>query len=133
MLDPNILIGEPLDFKNKIKIYPPTVREVVSNPNFGIFYKVLTITQEEIDYELSKKMQPGETKPSPFEYLILNAQYVNGFANILKQAFVFFCHTEITLLFDEKKIMIGKVSDVVQTIKKVEDISYLLEEDFFDF
>jgi hypothetical protein len=30
-----IFIGEPLDFKGKFKIYPPKVKEVVSNPVFG--------------------------------------------------------------------------------------------------
>ena len=35
-------IGEPLDFKRGIKIYPPKVKEVVSNPNYSFFIKVLT-------------------------------------------------------------------------------------------
>ena len=47
---PNIavFIGEPLNFKDKIKIYPPSLREVITNPKFGIYQKILTITQEDI-------------------------------------------------------------------------------------
>jgi hypothetical protein len=44
MLDPAILIGEPLRFKGKIFIYPPRVKDVVANPNFGVFYKILTMS-----------------------------------------------------------------------------------------
>ena len=87
MLDPIILLGEPLDFKNKIKVYPPTVKEVVTNPNFGVFYKLLTITQEDIEDELKNKLGEGEKMPTPFEYLMLNSQYVNGFSAILRSAF----------------------------------------------
>ena len=60
MLDPVFFIGEPLEFKNKIKIYPPHVKEVITNPDFGTLYKLLTLTQEEIDEEVSKKVQKGE-------------------------------------------------------------------------
>jgi hypothetical protein len=41
-------IGAPLNFKNKLNIYPPSVREVVTNSKFGMYAKILTITQEDI-------------------------------------------------------------------------------------
>jgi hypothetical protein len=44
MINPSILIGEPLDFKGKLKIYPPRVKDVVTNPNYHIFYKILTMS-----------------------------------------------------------------------------------------
>jgi hypothetical protein len=72
MLDPIVLMGEPLDFKGKLKIYPPRIKDVVTNPNFGVFYKVLTITQDDIQDELKDKLREGEKMPTPFEYLILN-------------------------------------------------------------
>jgi hypothetical protein len=42
MLNPAILIGEPLNFKDKLKIYPPRVKDVVGNPRFGTYYKLLS-------------------------------------------------------------------------------------------
>jgi hypothetical protein len=30
-----VFIGEPLNFKNKFKIYPPRVKEVVGNEHYG--------------------------------------------------------------------------------------------------
>lgn len=76
MLDPIVLLGEPLTFKNKIKVYPPTVKEVVTNPNFGVFYKLLTITQDDIMEELKDRLKENEIPPTPFEYLLLSSQYV---------------------------------------------------------
>ena len=133
MLDPSILIGEPLNFKNKLNIYPPTVKQVVTNPNFGVFYKLLTITQDDIRDELKDKLGEGEKMPTPFEYLMLNGQYVKGFGAILRGAFEFFCKTDVGFLFEEKKIIIGNVEELVQTITDINEIKYLIEEEFFDF
>ena len=133
MLNPTILIGEPLNYKGKINIYPPAVKQVVTNPSFGVFYKLLTITQDDVKDELKDKIKAGEQMPTPFEYLILNCQYVGGFSTILRGAFQFFCKTDIGFLFEEKKIIIGNVEELVQTITDVSEIKYLTEEDFFDF
>ena len=57
MLNPTILIGEPLNFKGKLNIYPPTVKEVVTNPNFHVFYKLLTLTEDDIREEIGKKLK----------------------------------------------------------------------------
>ena len=71
--------------------------------------------------------------PTPFEYLLLNCQYVQGFAPIIRGAFQMFCQTDIGFLFEEKKIIIGNVEKIVETIKDVSEIKYLTEEEFFDF
>jgi hypothetical protein len=44
MLNPIFLIGEPLNFHNILYIYPPQIKDVVTNPNFGTFYKLLTLS-----------------------------------------------------------------------------------------
>jgi len=44
-------LGEPLDFKRGIKIYPPKVKEVISNSRYNLFTRVLTYSQEEIEDE----------------------------------------------------------------------------------
>ena len=133
MLDPIVLLGEPLTFKNKIKVYPPTVKEVVTNSNFGVFYKLLTITQDDIIEELKDKLNPGEVAPSPFQYLLLNAQYVQGVISIIREAFQFFCKTDVGFLFEEGKIIIGNIEELVQTITNINEITYLTEEEFFEF
>jgi hypothetical protein len=58
---------------------------------------------------------------------------VRGFGVVLKEAFQLFCKTDIDFLFEEKKIIIGNIEELVQTITNINEIKYLVEEDFFDF
>ena len=58
MHKPEVLLGTPLNFQNKIFIYPPTVKEVVTNSNFGAYYKILTMTSDDIKDELREKISP---------------------------------------------------------------------------
>jgi hypothetical protein len=55
MINSEVLIGLPLNFKNKFKIYPPTVAEVVGSERFNQYRRMLTITAEDIRDEVSKK------------------------------------------------------------------------------
>jgi hypothetical protein len=43
---------------------------VVTNSNFGVFYKLLTLTQDDINDEVKDKLVEGEVVPTPFEYLM---------------------------------------------------------------
>ena len=133
MINPVVLIGEPLDFQGKLKIYPPRVKDVVANPNFNIYYKILTLTQEDVKDEVKDKLKEGEAMPTPLDYIMLNAQYMQGFASLLYDAFKFFCHTEVSFLFEERKIVIGNIQDLVQTIESLNQLAYLSEDNFFDF
>ena len=51
MIDACAFIGLPLNFRNKLEIYPPTVKEVLTVPRYGIYQHIFTITAEDImDY-----------------------------------------------------------------------------------
>ena len=133
MLNPLILIREPLIFQDKIKIYPPSVKEVVSNSKFGAYYKLLTLTQEDIDELLQNKIELSDKVPTPFEYIMANCIYIESFRQAVREAFQFFCKIEISFLFEEQKIIIGNVEKLVQVIDNIHEIKYLTEEEFFEF
>ena len=107
MIDPAVFIREPLIFQNKIKIYPPSVREVVANPEFNLFFRILTLTQEEIQKEVGPKLGIGEKLPTPFEYLILNCQYVQGFEPLVRMALLYFCKAQIEFNFEDQIISLS--------------------------
>jgi hypothetical protein len=44
MNNPAVFIKEPLCFKDKFKVYPPSVRDVVGNPRYAQYLKLLTIS-----------------------------------------------------------------------------------------
>lgn len=125
MINPAVLIGEPLCFKKNIKIYPPTVKDVVANPNFNVYYKILTITEDDVREDIGKKIPQGEQLPSVFEYIILNCQYVKDFISIFNDSIKFFCHLSIKPQFEEKIFeFINDDGDVLAVIA---------EEEYFDF
>ena len=44
-------LNEPVLFKTGIKVYPPTVHDVIVNENYGIYSRLLTYSQEEVEDE----------------------------------------------------------------------------------
>ena len=126
-------IGEPLNFKNKIWIYPPKIKDVIGNHKFAMYQKVLTITAEDIQDELKKAGKEMKVYPTPFEFLLGNCYNSKEFRDLTIEAFEFFCHTKVAFLFEEKKIIIGDLEKLVQEISDVSEIVYLLEDEYFDF
>ena len=125
MINPAVLIGEPLYFNKNIKVYPPTVKDVVANPNFNVYYKILTLTEDDVKEDIGKKIPEGEVLPTVFEYIILNCQYMNGFISIFNEAIRFFCHSDVKMQFETKTFeFVNEQGEIVATIS---------EEDFFEF
>ena len=132
MINPAVFIREPLNFKNKFNIYPPSIKEVVTNPHYSQIVQVLTISYEDIRDELAKLEQHTDI-PSPFEFLLNNCYNHESFAKIAKEAFYFFIHQEVTFMYEEKLIIIGRLDKVVQSIKSIQELIILTEEDYFEF
>ena len=72
MIHTEFFIGEPVSFKGLCKIYPPKIKDVVANPKYGIYLKLITISQEEIEDEWNKKGLDMATILTPMEYLLNN-------------------------------------------------------------
>ena len=133
MLNPLVLLKEPLEFNEKLKIYPPTVREAVTNSNFGLYYKLLTMSQDDVKDELKEKINQLERIPTPFEYLLGNAQYIKGYDVLVKRAFYFFCRVKIHFLFEKKQIAIIGANDSEDLTNELNEAFLLSEGDFLDF
>ena len=55
MIDERAFLKIPIDFEKGIKIYPPTIKEVISESYFQFFKKILTMSQEDIEDEINEK------------------------------------------------------------------------------
>lgn len=131
MIDPAVFIGEPLIFKNKIKIYPPKVRDVVSNPNYGQFVRLLTFSQDDIQEEF--KDQKGKL-PNPYEFLLANCYHSVQFFYLTIAAFEFFTHETISISYKHKLIVFGEVEALQEkTLEELQSMRLLKEEEFFEF
>lgn len=129
MINVGFLLGYPVDFKHICMIYPPKVKDVVTNQNYNIYSRLLTFSQEEIEDEYVKAQLDLKELLSPFEYILNNAYNNPQFKQLLEQAFFLFTHEQIMILFEQKQIVIGDIKE----IKSVNELRILKEEDYFEF
>ena len=132
MISEKTLIGAPIKFMDICNIYPPKVKEIILENNFGIYKKLLTISQEEIEDEYVEKNLDMADLLNPLEYILNNAYNVEGFDLLVKKAFYFFIKKEVHFLFEQKMIVIGDIEDF-KKIKDVQDLKILKEENYFAF
>ena len=132
MNNPAVFIKEPLSFKNKIKVYPPSVRDVISNSKFGQYLKILTLTQEDIQDSFKQK-DAQIVAPTPFEFLLINCYHNKDFKTVALQAFEFFIHEPINFFYEQKMLVVGKLEKVVTDITKIEELITITEDEYFDF
>lgn len=129
----NFFIGLPIEFKPGIKIYPPTVKEVIANDHYGLYERLLTYSQEEIEDEFIENKKELEVYPTPLEFLLNNSYHNQDYEKHCKDAFRFFIHQEVAFLYDQKMILIGNIEEVLKTLENLEDIIVIKEEEFFSF
>ena len=129
MINIGFLLGYPVDFKHICMVYPPKVKDIVTNQNYSIYSRLLTFSQEEIEDEYVKAQLDLKELLSPFEYILNNAYNNPQFKQLLEQEFFLFTHDQIMILFEQKQIVIGDIKE----IKSVNELRILKEEDYFEF
>ena len=122
-------LGFPYEFKNICLIYPPKVSDVACNKNFYSYVHLLTLSQEGIEDEYTRRGIDLDNLPTPMEYILSNAYHSLQFRVLVENAFFFFTHEKIHFLYEKKAIALGDL----QEAKKVENLRVLSEEDYFDF
>lgn len=126
-------IGEPYEFKPGILIYPPKVKDVITNEYYTYFVKLLTQSQEDIEDKFLEEKKPQKVYPTPFEALLNNCYHHKEFEKLAIRAFKFFIHQDITILYEQKVIVIGNVNEVVAKAKSINDLVLLTEDEYFNF
>lgn len=128
MNDVLFFIGKPVEFKHLCLVYPPTVADVAA-PEFGIYKRLLTYSQEEIEDEYVKEKIDLTNILTPIEFLLSNCFHHKEIEALTRKAFFFFTHEEVTFLYDKKKILLGEI----EGIDSVSKMRFIDEENFFDF
>ena len=126
-------ICEPVQFKPGITIYPPKVKEVIANEYYSAFRQILTYSQEEIEDELLEAEVKLDVYPTPMEFMLNNSYHHKEFEKQCKAAFQFFIHEEVSFLYEQKLIVVGKLEEVIKNLASIEDLVVITEEEFFNF
>ena len=126
-------IGAPVQFKPGVNIYPPKVKEVVSNPGYNSFSRVLTYSQEEIEDIFVKEKKDLDHFPTPLEFLLNNCYHNKDYEAVCKNAFQFFLKSEVDFLYDKKIILVGRIEEILKNLTSIDQLVMIHEEEFFDF
>lgn len=133
MIDERVFLGFPKNFDNLCKIYPPKIKDVIGNDKFPLYKRILTLSQEEIEDEFTEKGLDLANMLSPFETLFINAYNNEEMRQLTNDAFFFFIHEPIMLLYEQKKIIIGDIEKVLKKIEKIDDLKIIDDSNFFNF
>lgn len=135
-LAPELIIGAPLQFHD-IFIYPPKIKDLISNKKYSLYCQLLTTSQEDIWDMMVEKEQKGqfletppENAPTPFEYLLVNCYYSEEVMKLTQEAFSFFTHETVKIIPKTKIIIFTNNLEKVEEARNIRNIQ---EEDFFDF
>jgi len=134
----NSFLKIPINFLNICKIYPPSINDIYNNKDYNLYHSFFTISQEDIEdlYVEKNLIQQNIEIPSPFTFLLFQAFNNPQSYRKIKDAFHFFCHEDITILFDRKEIIL---CDLEKKIEEIDDPEELLkiptikEDNFLEF
>ena len=126
-------IGEPLEFKKGVVIYPPKLKDVIGCNFYSVYTQILTYSQEEIEDIYVKEKKDLIVFPTPIEFMLNNCYHKKEYENACKQAFKFFLKVDVDFLYDQKLIVIGSLAEIVKTITNLDQLVTINEEEFFDF
>lgn len=132
MINPNFFTGRAVDFKGICKVYPPKINEILDNKDYPVYRKLLLNTQEDIEDEWVEQKMDMDTLPTPLEYIFLLASTDIRIKDIAQKGFEFFLHEPVFFLPDQKKIIVGDIKQVLKTVKSLDELRIIDEDNFFD-
>ena len=134
MPNPNAFLGLPQNFKNKFKVYPASIKEVVGNEYFPMYRSIFSTSADDIQDAIKKSGGNTQEKiPSPFEYLLINCYYDQQFYEYARSAFEFFTHKKMWIWFEKKIVVIEENEPEDKSSLSIENLILLTEDEYFDF
>ena len=133
MIDSNFFLGYPSQYENICKIYPPKIKDILNEKNYPAYKKLLLSSQEDIEDEYTEMELPLEDAPTPLGYLFVMSATDERIKQIILDAFQFFIKEPVTMLPDQQMIVIGDLTETLKSIKSVEELRILKEDNYFKF
>ena len=133
MIDPSFFLGYPVPFSNICSVYPPKVKDILNTKNYPVYRKLFLSSQEDIEDEYTELKIPLDDVPTPLGYLFVMSESDPRIKDIIIEGFQFFIKEPVTLLADQKMIVVGELKEVLKTVKSVEELRIIKEDNYFEF
>ena len=132
MINANFFLGKPVQFQNLCQVYPPKINDILDDKDYPVYRKLLLNTQEDIEDEWVEQSMDMENLPTPLGYIFLLSRGDNRIKVIAQKGFEFFLHEPVTFLPDQNKIIIGDLQTVLQSIKSLDELRIIDDNNFFE-
>ena len=125
--------GTPIFIDDICAVYPAKIGEIV-DIGYEEFQKYLGIIISEKPTAQGKNQEMAELLDSvtDFQYLILMSQLDKTTNNLLKSAFRFFTHEDVTFILDPPQIVVGPIEEKhILNEEKFSDLQRLIRRMYF--
>ena len=133
MIDSNAFLGLPFWFQTICQIYPPKIKDILTEKNYTVYKKILFSTQEDIEDEYAEQRLPMNEVPTPLEYIFMLAESDERIKKIVTESIEFFTKEPVLLLMDNRMIIIGDLKENLLNAKSVQDLRVITKDNYFDF
>ena len=133
MINSNFFLGLPVPYKEICNVYPPKVNDILNETDYPVYRKLLLSSQEDIEDEFAEQKLSMDEVPTPLEYIFILSASDERIKKIALEGFKFFIHEPVTMLADQKMIVIGDLTEVLPQLKSIEQLRILKEDNFFGF
>lgn len=132
MINSYAFLALPIKKKN-YSVYPPTLNDSLNNPNFTQWEGLFTTSQEELEDSIHEHNPSYDGPiPTPWLFLLGSAYEDKEFENTIREAFRFFLHEEITILYEGQVIVLGNLEEELTKVSSTEELRIIDEEEFFN-
>lgn len=132
MINSYAFLALPIRKKN-YSVYPPTLNDSLNNPNFTQWEGLFTTSQEELEDSIHEHNPSYDGPiPTPWFFLLGSAYEDKEFENTIREAFRFFLHEEITILYENQVIVLGNLEEELTKVSSAEELRIIDEEEFFN-
>lgn len=133
MINPSFFLGYPVDFGNICKVYPPKIKDILTEKNYPVYKKLFFSSQEDIEDEYTENNISFDELPTPLGYLFVMAQVDPKIKEIIQDGFKFFTHEPVTMLADQQILVVGDLTEVLPQIKSIDELRIINDDNYFEF
>ena len=132
MINSYAFLRLPIQKKN-YSVYPPSLNDSLKNPKFTQWEGLFTTSQEELEDSIHEHNPSYEGPiPTPWIFILGSALEDKEFETTLREAFQFFLHEDITILYDSQVIVLGDLENELMNVTSAEELRIIDEEEFFE-
>ena len=119
--------------KRNYSVYPPSLNDSLKNPKFTQWEGLFTTSQEELEDSIHEHNPSYEGPiPTPWIFILGSALEDKEFETTVREAFQFFLHEDITILYDSQVIVLGDLENELMNVTSAEELRIIDEEEFFE-